>query len=270
MPTVQIAVSIYGQDNAHIKQCIRSALSQTLSDVVITVRTDGTRACSESSLRWLRKKSSEFSSLTLIEGVKRIGIYGSYNSMFRQSSSDYLLQLDADDYLDAFAVQILFDALDKEPSAVMSFGDCLEVSPIGRPLRIRNHRDPSFDVNLLNQFYCYHPRLIRRKHYQAVGGYSDRYSLASDYDLCLRLDELGSLVHVPLPLYFHRIHNQSASMRRFDELNQESLMAVRSAISRRGLQERLQASLDANSGAITLTKVNNTSKPFYIVPEEAS
>lgn len=269
MSSIQIAISIYRQDEQHLKQCIRSALSQTHTDLRITVRTDGPDSCTASALRWLRKQVSKNKKLHLVEGIKRIGIYGSYNSLFRQSSSRYLLQLDADDYLDPYALEILHEKINECPDAALSFGDCIEVDTCRRPIRLRGNPSLLMSNNLLNHFYCYHPRLIRRRCFERVGGYSSKYNLASDYDLCLRLDEIGSFLHVPLPLYYHRVHAKSATANGFHHLNRESLIAVQSALVRRGLHGKMSASLDTGSGAITLTHLAEMCRPFYIVPEES-
>ena len=256
MAAVQIAISVYRQHEDYLRQCIKSALGQTFPDLAIAVRTDGPSACSDSALKWIRRKVLKDPRLTLVEGVKRIGIYGSYNSLFRQSSTPYLLQLDADDYLDAFAVEMLMSELDSNSAAVMSFGDCLEVAPNGRPLRIRNNSARACSMNLLNHFFCFHPRLVRRSSYNLVGGYSEDYRLASDYDLCLKLDEIGDIRYVHVPLGFHRVHPHSASMLGYEELNLESVRAVKSALVRRGLDDTLEVHHDPSTGEITLSHSN--------------
>ena len=267
---VQIAISVYRQRTHFIKKCVLSALRQSLASKTIHLRTDGHHACSAQALKWIRRVTKQNSEMFLVEGIRRIGIYNSYNAIFHQSESKYILQLDADDFIHEHALDVLVEQLEGCPDAVMAFGECVEVDSIGRPIRMRNGPLHNQRKELLTDFYCFHPRLIRRTAFESVGGFSPGFDLAGDYDLCLRLNEIGAFCHVNLPLYFHRDHVKSASRTHSYRLNEESLLAVTNAIERRSLSGQIEATSDLMTGSIT---IRDKSAPppglFYIVPSEA-
>ena len=266
---VQVGISVYKQQYRYIRECVESVLSQTLKQIVIDIRLDGPDSCDSRTLEWLRKIESKTNNLTIHQGRKHLGIYRSYNKIFGYRKTPFLCQVDADDYIDRFSLEILHERLIRQSDCAFAYSQCVEVSPVGKPMYIRHHTHGQND--LLTQFFTFHLRLIRRCSFDAASGYSSKYNLAADYDLCLRLNELGGFVGVELPLYFHRNHSGSESVKHHASINSESIAIVNKALERRCLSDQVLAVQGDEAGSIELVSINKRQErdqPFYIIPHE--
>ena len=175
-PDVQIIVSAYKQKPEHIRDCVLSAISQSHQGCLVTLRADGEESCDAETREWLKELSQNMPGFRFEEGSSRLGIYGSYNTLIRKTRLPFVLQLDADDKLDPFAVEILREALLLRPQAVFAFGNCIDMSVDCKPLRER--RPPKGFTNpltLLVEFFSYHPRLIRRSALSSAGYYDSGF-----------------------------------------------------------------------------------------------
>lgn len=266
--TVQVGISVYKQKYSYVRECLESVLNQSHKDTLIDIRLDGPDSCERRTLEWLRKIESANKKLTIHEGTKRLGIYRSYNSIFNLRKTPYLCQIDADDYINKYSLEILVAELEGLKNCGFAFTKCIEITAEGKPMYMRHD---SFNAqDMLTKFFCFHLRLIKRNYFDAIGGYFEEYKLAADYDLCLKLNEIAGMACVDLPLYYHRNDPQSASSVNQQSLILESLLVVNKAIERRGLMEKFKAIPGKEEGEIILIDVNSNlaNNPFYIIPQE--
>ena len=271
-PDVQIAISVYKQKFEYIKECVQSAINQSHEGVLVTLRTDGPSACDTEVMQWLEELSRSRKDFRFEDGCQHLGIYGSYNKLFQKTRLPFILHLDADDRLDHFAIEVLRDSLIMNDKAVLSFANCIETSADSKPTRERRPSSKSqAELGLLVEFYCFHPRLIRRNAFAKANSYSTEFKMIADYDLCLKLNELGEMCHVDLPLYYYRVHEESATHRNLGIVFRESSKAVQNALLRRGLDNTYRAHVDTQTGAIRLLH-RGIGKVFdditYIAPAE--
>ena len=96
--------------------------------------------------------------------------------------------------------------------------------------------------------------MISRYKYNLVGGYSDEFKYVGDYDLCLRLSESGEVRYLNKPLYFYRLHEKSASQSFKNDLYEESLIAARRALIRRGMDLAYCIDLSADGSLVLQSK----------------
>jgi glycosyltransferase involved in cell wall biosynthesis len=205
--TATIGISLYQKPIQYVRKCIESALDQT-ADVRIILRTDGPNACDNVTLTFLKELDRSISNFTFIEGKINYGIYGSYREIFKNVTTDNLCQLDADDYLHPEAIETCERVLNSHPEYSMVYTDCMEVDSEGKELKLCEKQLIRFTPeNLVAEFMTYHLRLIRTRVYNAVGGYDETLKYGGDYDLSLRISEIGmeqNIGYIPLPLYYYR------------------------------------------------------------------
>ena len=250
MNLVQIGVSVFKQKLHQVKSCIESCLTQ--ENCLITCRTDGPDACDVDVYKYLELMSSKKKSLKLINGEERLGNFGSLNSIFNTSESTFLCQVDADDMLAPGALRICIENLNSNPGASFLYTDCLEVDEFGTPIQIGSRSLHEYsETNSLTQFIPFHLRLIRRKFFDCVGGYNSRLKYTGDYDLSLKLSEVGDVVYLNRPLYFYRVHSQNTSFANFQGVNDEVLAICNAALTRRGLTKRYRLE-QGNKGEMTI------------------
>lgn len=87
---------------------------------------------------------------------------------------------------------------------------------------------------LLKEFMLFHFRLIRRSAYKRSGGIDPSMPAAIDYDFCLRLSEVATVLHYPVELYRYRKHSDSISVQQRAEQIDHSRLAIERAMKRRG------------------------------------
>ena len=237
MNLVQIGISIYKQDLYQVKSCIESCLTQ--ENCLITCRTDGLDACDVNVSRYLEIVASKKERFKLIVGENRLGNFGSLNCIFNSFETPFLCQLDADDMLAPGALRICVEHLESNSGASFLYTDCLEIDECGAPIRIGGRSLNEYtEINSLTQFIPFHLRLIRRECFDRVGGYDEELKYAGDYDISLKMSEVGDVVYLNRPLYFYRIHTQNASSANFESINNEVLTICNAALVRRGLAKR--------------------------------
>ena len=191
MNLVQIGVSVFQQNLYQVKNCIESCLAQ--ENCLITCRTDGPESCEADVHNYLELVASEKKEFKFICGEKRLGNFGSLNTIFNTSELPFLCQLDADDMLASGALRICIENLKSNPGASFLYTDCLEVDDFGTPIKIGGRSLIEYtEVNSLIQFIPFHLRLIRRESFDRIGGYDARLKYAGDYDISLKLSEVGA------------------------------------------------------------------------------
>ena len=83
----------------------------------------------------------------------------------------------------------------------------------------------------------HHPRLFRRDAWNEVGGHDEKLTNAVDYDLFLKLSELGTMYHVREQLYSYRILQTSTSRAKADIQTENTRIVLRNALRRQGLDD---------------------------------
>lgn len=150
--------------------------------------------------------------------------------------SEFLCVLDADDLLAPTAFTVMLDALRAEPSAGMAYSRHVLIDASGRPLGQGPLCElPYSPQALLLDFITGPLRLMRTAAYHKAGGLQDTHPDAIEYDLCLRLSETTSIVHVAQVLYGRRIHPQAPEVARWAEGIEARYNAFVDAVARRGM-----------------------------------
>lgn len=90
---------------------------------------------------------------------------------------------------------------------------------------------PYSDDRSLIDFITFHFRLIRWSKYCQTDGVW--LKLAQDWDISLKLAEVGSVLHLPKPLYYFRTHPHSITHQHSLEQVIASMQAVKDALKRR-------------------------------------
>jgi GT2 family glycosyltransferase len=97
---------------------------------------------------------------------------------------------------------------------------------------------------------------MRRSAVQEVGGFRDQFPPSEDFDLLLRLAEIGCLANLPEVLVEYRLHAQSATFQRREEMITHAHLALIEACTRRKIEAPddavLQTHLDLGPGDLDL------------------
>ena len=193
-----------------IGQTIRSILDQTIQSFEIIVTDDASKDESCAVVR-----SFDDSRIKLLVNESNLGGAASYNRAISAATGEYLVNLDADDWIrpDKCEKQLAF--LERENVEVLgtyaSFVD-RDGRPAANAAALEEHVNRPRDLNELDAWIG-HNRLVRsstmvkRAAHQAIGMDDPSMTRAPDYELWTRFLRAGCRFAVlPEPLVFYRVN----------------------------------------------------------------
>ena len=141
---------------------------------------------------------------------------------------EYITWIGDDDLLAPGSLNVAVGVLGKPEKPVLVFGHCQYIDSEGDDVLVK--RSGGWAVPLLR----FGPQLIpqpsavfRRDAFQKIGGLSDRFQFAFDFDLFLKLTKLGKAVFVDQILSSHRWHATSLTYsRRWESVKEASAVRV--------------------------------------------
>lgn len=128
---------------------------------------------------------------------------------------EYIAWLGDDDLLTEGSVEAAIETLRTNPEAAMVYGGCDYIDASGNVIFTNSSSQAaatllSFGPQLIPQ----PGSIMRRSSYIATGGLSNSFELAFDFNLFLKLRQVGPLVFTPRTLAQFRWHPSSLSVRR--------------------------------------------------------
>lgn len=233
-----------------IDECLASAVAQTFGAWRLVLVDDGSSDdSSERAAQWAAGDPR-------IELFRqpRAGRRAALQYAHDKVSSKLVAWLDADDRLHPAALEKTLEVMSLRDDVAMVYTDCRHIGASGEPAK--QHPKPAFSSRaMLHDFIPFHFRLIRSSAFDRAGGIRSDVEIGIDYDLCLRINEIGPIVHMPEVLYDYRVHSSQMSSLRRSEQRAASARAVEEAIARRRLPLRLHVS---QKGVFSLRPVPST------------
>ena len=166
--------------------------------------------------------------LRAADGVRWIsepdrGLSHAMNKGIAMASNEVVGWLNADDvYLDG-ALERVSAALEDEPEALWATGRCRITDADGQEIRsaISAYKDFllkrwSFPLLLTQNFVAAPATFVRRRAFDLVGDFDERFRYSMDYDLWLRLGRIGAPVVIDAELACFRMAEGSLSMSGFE------------------------------------------------------
>jgi CMP-N-acetylneuraminic acid synthetase len=216
--SVYIVNHNYGR---YLEQAIESVLGQSFGDFELLVFDNGsTDGSKEIISRYARHGQ------VLAFCQENIGLSRTNNLAIRRSRGQYVLRLDADDYLHHNAIELLAGTLDRRLDVGLVFPDYFLVDTEGKVLEVMQRHN--FDqVTLLDQPAHGACTMIRRECLEALNGYDESYHCQDGWDLWVRFIRRYGVTNLNLPLFYYRKHGNSLSD------NEQRILATRSQILER-------------------------------------
>ena len=187
----------------YVDRAIRSCIDQSvdpLTEVEIIVVDD----CSDDDSLKLLEMFSE--SIILIKHDKNIGVAAASNSGLREASGNYIIRLDADDFFNKYALQILSNILDENEQYGFVYSDHYRVDDKG--FKVEKTR-------LLSDELLYEHGagvMFRSDVIKKIGFYDESLKNCEDYDFLMRIKKHYEGFHIPIPLYRYHIHGNNLSL----------------------------------------------------------
>ena len=137
----------------------------------------------------------------------------SCNTALKQARGKFILRLDADDWLDKNAIEIMYSKFKKDKTIELVFPDYYEVDQKGNVLHIIRRHD--FEkVKLFDQPAHGACALFKRKTLLLNGGYDENFTCQDGVDIWLRYIKKFKLINLNIPLFYYRKHGASLTENR--------------------------------------------------------
>ena len=220
--TVYVPCHQYGR---FVNECLASLARQTLSQWEAVLIDDGS---TDDSLALLEAFRARFPDrVRVIAHAQPLGLRACANAALELATGDYVLRLDADDYLDENALLVLASYLDTHAEIGLVYSNWTWIDEdghvIGQERRKRLWEEAKVP-DLPAHGAC---SMVRRRVLKAVGGYDPDVVAQDGHELWLRTLYRHGVASVETPLFFYRQHGDSLST------NEARLLASRREIKRR-------------------------------------
>ncbi len=209
-PQVTVLMSCYNAVR-WLDEAITSVLTQSFGDFEFIVVDDGS---TDETLKLVRRVSELDSRIVVVE-KPNTGLADSLNVGIQKACGEWIARLDADDVCEPTRLEKQIAHVRDKPRVVFVGSGLVEIDADGN--RLKTHRYPPRHAALLEhlrtarKFPPHSSAFYRTKAARVVGGYRSRIRRAQDWDLWLRLSEVGELACLPDPLVMVRKHADQIS-----------------------------------------------------------
>lgn len=211
LPLVSIVISSYNYAR-YLPEAIDSVLAQDYPNVELIVLDDGS---TDETRRVLEAYSLD---LFYRETQENMGETRTLNKGWRMSRGSILAKLSADDVLLPGAVRSAVEHLRTNPDTVLTYCDFEVLDEDSNVIRRVTAPEVSYR-DMVVRFVC--PpgpgSFFRRKAFEAVGGWDERFRRLNDQEFYLRLGLRGRFRKIPEVLAGYRLHGGSQSFAEGDE-----------------------------------------------------
>jgi glycosyltransferase involved in cell wall biosynthesis len=235
-PEASVVMPVYNAER-YVADAVESILSQTFRDFEFLVFDDGS---TDRSLEILRQYAGRDERIRLFAESHQ-GHVPWLNEGIRQARGEVIARMDADDISFPQRLGRQVEYLHRHPDCVAIGCDTLMIDPDGDPLGTVRHdvEHESIEADLLRGGHgvIAHPTCVmRRSALLAIGGYREEFEPIEDFDLWLRLAELGRLANLPEALFGYRVHYMNVTHTQVDRQRKHADRIIAEARRRRGLQ----------------------------------
>jgi glycosyltransferase involved in cell wall biosynthesis len=229
VPVISLIMTVRDGER-YLAHALESVRAQTFEDWELVLWDDGSTDGTSAIIRAFAAREPRIRAFT----GEPLGRRRALVEAHARARGDLLGWLDADDALAPEALARTHATL-ASSGADLVYTDHVIVGPDGAPRGLgRRSNIPYTPRGLLTDFMTFHFRLFTREVFERAGGIAADREIAIDYDLCLRISEVGRIRHLAEPLYFYREHRQQMSSAKRGAQIAASAAAIRAALVRRG------------------------------------
>jgi len=247
--TVYITNHNYGR---FLRQSIESVLYQTHQNFELIIIDD---ASTDNSRAIIEQYESNHNINVVYQ--ERKGLTVSNNIALNLARGEYLIRLDADDYLDKNAFKILVNEFDNEDIG-MVFGDWYVIDEKGVILEIHRRHDFNSEVAMHDQPAHGACTMFRTKCLRQLSGYDESITRQDGYEIWLRMIEHYSVKNINVPVFYYRKHGNNLTTDNAKLLNTRAEILKKYAKSKDKIQPKVVAIVPIRGSS-----VDSRSQPLF-------
>lgn len=229
-PLVSIYIPAYNCAD-HIVRCVDSALNQTIVDLEVCICNDGS---TDNTLEILQKNYGGNPRVRYIT-KKNGGIGAASNSAVKMARGYYIGQLDSDDYLEPDAVELCLKEFlsNRRLACVYTTNRNIDVS---KDLVTKGYNWPVFSREKLSTaMIVHHFRMFTARAWNLTDGFDSNITNAVDYDIYLKLSEVGPFKHINKICYNRVLHGDNTSIKKLGLQKINHFRVVNYSLKRQGV-----------------------------------
>jgi GT2 family glycosyltransferase len=193
-------------EQSYLEDAVQSVLKQTERDIELIIVDDGSSDSTWEMIWRLRESDHRITALWKPNG----GTGSALNMGFHYARGRYQTWFSADNIMVSDALEQLALALDLNTEAVLAYGDFNMQEEGSGKITMQRCREYDFDA-LRRQCYIGNAWLFRADVKRRAGEYSQE--VCEDYDMHLRMAQLGPFIRVPRTLGVWRSHAENLTNR---------------------------------------------------------
>ena len=238
-----------------IKRCIDSALNQTITDLEVCICDDGS---TDSTLDVLKNNYADHPRVRFIS-TPNGGIGSASNSATKLCRGFYIGQLDSDDYLEPDAVENCLKEFLKDRTLACVYTGNRNVDPDGNLINVGYNWPEYSREKLACAMICHHFRMFSARAWHLTEGFNQNIENAVDYDVYLKLSEVGPFKHVNCISYNRVLHGNNTSIKNLGKQKDNHFIAVNRSLDRQMLSSWRYGPLNNNDEACRKYKFSSLS-----------
>jgi len=256
-PRVSVLMPVFNTAR-YLSDALNSICAQTFTDFEFIVIDDGSNDGSTQILELFaaRERRTRF----MARGNR--GLIATRNELLNAGRGELVAWMDSDDISSPQRLARQVDAFDKDPDLVCLGAAAQCIDPEGNFLNVERY--PSLHQQILIEqqqggAMRFPTTMMRRAMALRAGGFREPFKIGEDFDLLLRLSEIGKMANLQETLYLYRQHISSVCTTlgaQWPTYRDHILELARER--QRGGKDRLQngGSLSIPNGAYTDAKQN--------------
>lgn len=199
--TVYITNYNYGQ---FIEQAIESVLNQSMQSFELIIIDDGSIDNSKNIIEKYRNIDN-----VRIVYQKNKGLNITNNIALNLSKGKYIIRLDADDYFETSALELMVSSMERDQELGLVFPDYFYVDINGKKIGEERRHDFDKDVAVFDQPAHGACTMVRTKFLKKLGGYNEAFSCQDGYDLWIKFITNHKVSNINKPLFSYRRHGNN-------------------------------------------------------------
>jgi chondroitin synthase len=230
VPLVSVYIPAYNAA-ANIETAIDSALNQTVVDLEVCVCDDGS---TDGTLEILHRRYGRHPRVRYVSQPNG-GIGRASNAAMRLTRGFYIGQLDSDDRLAPDAVECCLKEFLANPrlACVYTGNENLNLAD---DTTTPGYNWPEFSrEKLMCAMIVHHFRMFTARAWHLTAGFAEDIKNAVDYDMYLKLSEVGEFKHLNVASYTRVLHGSNTSLTASAAQKRNHFIAVNRSLARQGV-----------------------------------
>lgn len=239
VPLVSIYIPAYNCEK-FIQRSVDSALNQTVTDLEVCVVDDGS---TDNTLHILKSLYANHPRVRIFS-KENGGIASASNMAVRNCRGFYIGQLDGDDYLEPDAVEVCLKEFFKDRTLACVYTANRNVNPDGSLISNGYNWAEFSREKFTTTMIVHHFRMFSIRAWNLTKGFNENISNAVDFDMYLKLSEVGKFKHINKICYNRVLHGNNTSIKNLELQKENHFIVVNDYLLRQGIKNYKYISVD--------------------------